>query len=62
MDTGIGFYRNAHVLPSALLNFSALLGWNPGNPANKGVMTAEEMVKNVSWKTTERYPLVFDAC
>lgn len=48
MDIGIDSYRDAHILPPALLNFAALLGWSPSNPPRKGVMTLDEMVENVS--------------
>ena len=48
MDIGIDSYRLNGIPPPALLNFSALLGWNPGALPNKGVMDLEDMVKNVS--------------
>ncbi len=35
MGATIRSYRDGHILPSALLNFTALLGWNPGNDPNK---------------------------
>jgi glutamyl-tRNA synthetase len=36
-------YREAGYLPEAVINFLALLGWNPGN--DQEVMSLEEMVK-----------------
>ncbi|TPX09454.1 uncharacterized protein E0L32_009342 [Thyridium curvatum] len=53
MDIGIDSYRDAHILPPALLNFAALLGWSPSNPPRKGVMTLDEMVENFSLRFTK---------
>ena len=36
-------YRESGYLPEAVLNFLALLGWNPGN--NQEIMSLDEMVK-----------------
>jgi glutamyl-tRNA synthetase len=36
-------YRESGYLPEAVLNFLALLGWNPGN--NQELMTLDEMIK-----------------
>ncbi|MDR2384817.1 MAG: glutamate--tRNA ligase [Tannerella sp.] len=36
-------YRESSYLPDAVLNFLALLGWNPGNDLE--IMTIEEMIK-----------------
>ncbi len=60
MDIGIDSYKQAGIPPPALLNFAALLGWNPGNSPNKGVMTLDDMVDNVrSWHLgTELAPYV----
>lgn len=51
-NIGIGVYRTNKVMPEALLNFSALLGWDPNLQKNthlnkRGVMTLEEMKQNV---------------
>lgn len=48
MDIGIDSYMRDGIPPGALLNFSALLGWSPANFSNKGVMSLDDMVKNVS--------------
>lgn len=36
-------YRESGYLPEAMINFLALLGWNPGN--NKELMTVEELIQ-----------------
>ena len=56
MDIGIDSYRRDGTLPSALLNFSALLGWNPRSTPDKGVMGLDEMVKTVSGYETSVEP------
>lgn len=52
-NIGIGLYRSSDIQPEALLNFSALLGWDPNFQRNpqldkKGIMTMAEMKQNVS--------------
>lgn len=44
----LSFYKNDHILPSALLNFAALLGWSPGMVQDE-VLTLEDMVEKVSY-------------
>lgn len=51
-NIGISNFRSNDVLPGALLNFSALLGWDPNLKENphlhkKGSMTMDEMKQNV---------------
>lgn len=50
MDIGIDTYKKTGIPPPALLNFAALLGWNPNALQNKGVMTLDEMVAEVCWR------------
>jgi glutamyl-tRNA synthetase len=40
--TAVGDYRHLGILPEAMLNFLALLGWSPGG--DREVMTVDEMV------------------
>ena len=42
-DTAVGEYLKKWYLPSALMNFLALLGWNP--KTNQEVMTLDEMIE-----------------
>ena len=43
--TSVGAYREMGILPEALVNFLALLGWTP--PDQKEIVTLEEMVQRV---------------
>ena len=42
-DTTYSGYRESGYLPEAVVNFLALLGWNPGN--DQDIMTMDEMIK-----------------
>ena len=42
-DTTYSGYRESGYLPEAVVNFLALLGWNPGN--DQDIMTIDEMIK-----------------
>lgn len=52
-NVGISVFRDANIMPEALLNFSVLLGWDPSlqnrpHLDKRGRMTLEEMKQNVS--------------
>lgn len=51
-------FRDAGVLPEALRNFLALLGWSPGD--DREIMTLEEMIGSFSLDRISRNPAVFD--
>ncbi len=51
-------YREAGYLPEALINFLALLGWNPGN--DQEVMTMDEMIKLFDLKRCSKSGAKFD--
>lgn len=56
--TSINYYRRKGIVPEALLNFMALMGWNFGD--NREVFTLKEMIEGFSW---DRFTLggpVFD--
>ncbi|EPE04274.1 glutamyl-trna synthetase [Ophiostoma piceae UAMH 11346] len=53
MDIGIDSYQRDAIPPPALLNFAALLGWNPGSLSNKGVMTLDDMTSKFDLKFTK---------
>ena len=42
--TSVGAYREQGVLPEALVNFLALLGWTP--PGQKEIVPIEEMIRD----------------
>ncbi|KKA26231.1 hypothetical protein TD95_000105 [Thielaviopsis punctulata] len=52
-DIDISSYRRQGVLPSALNNWVALLGWSMGSGQNEVVKNLEELVKKFSFKFTK---------
>jgi glutamyl-tRNA synthetase len=54
----VGDYEHLGILPEAMLNFLALLGWSPGNDIE--VMTIEEMKRLFSTDGLLRKAAVFD--
>jgi glutamyl-tRNA synthetase len=56
--TAVGEYRNEGILPEAMTNFLALLGWNPGT--EQEVFTIEELIHAFSIDNINRKSSVFD--
>ena len=56
--TAVGDYRHQGILPQAMLNFLALLGWSPGG--DREVMTLDEMVELFSVEGLQRKAAIFD--
>jgi glutamyl-tRNA synthetase len=56
--TAVGEYREQGVLPEALVNFLALLGWNPGD--EQEVMTVPELVARFGLERINKKSAVFD--
>jgi len=56
--TAVGAYREQGVLPEALVNFLALLGWTP--PGQKEILPREEMVRAFELKDVSKSNAVFD--
>ena len=56
--TSVEEFRNEGILPQALYNFLALLGWNPGD--DRELMTREEMIALFSVDRLNTSPAVFD--
>jgi glutamyl-tRNA synthetase len=56
--TAISAYRDAGYLPEALVNYLALLGWNPGE--DDTVLPLAEMVKRFDLTTVSKNPAIFD--
>ncbi|HEX5581438.1 MAG TPA: glutamate--tRNA ligase [Gemmatimonadaceae bacterium] len=56
--TAVGDYQHLGILPSAMRNFLALLGWSPGG--DREVMTLDEMVELFSTDGLLRKASVFD--
>ena len=60
--TSVGAYRESGILPEALVNFLALLGWTPPPEAGqpREIISLEEMVQTFSLDAVSRSNAVFD--
>ncbi len=56
--TAVADYQNEGILPSAMVNFLALLGWSPGG--DREVMTLREMTELFSSNGLQKKAAVFD--
>jgi len=56
--TAVGDYQHMGILPSAMLNFLALLGWSPGNDIE--VMTIPQMIELFSTHGLQKKAAIFD--
>lgn len=54
----VDFYRKSGILPEALLNFLALIGWNPGT--EQEVFTLKELEKAFDIKKVQRGGAIFN--
>jgi glutamyl-tRNA synthetase len=56
--TAVGDYAGQGFLPEAMVNFLALLGWNPGD--EREVMSRDELVEAFSMERVQKKSAVFD--
>ena len=56
--TAVGDYQHMGILPQAMLNFLALLGWSPGNDLE--VMTVPQMIELFSADALSKKAAIFD--
>ncbi|HEX6307855.1 MAG TPA: glutamate--tRNA ligase [Longimicrobiales bacterium] len=56
--TAVGEYRNQGILPAALFNFLALLGWSPGT--DEELFTRDELVRRFTLEGINRKSAIFD--
>src|SRR3989440_8092587 len=56
--TAVGDYQHLGILPAAMRNFLALLGWSPGG--DREIMTLEEMVGLFSFEGIQKKSAIFD--
>ncbi|HKV52179.1 MAG TPA: glutamate--tRNA ligase [Gemmatimonadaceae bacterium] len=56
--TAVADYRNEGILPSAMVNFLALMGWSPGG--DREVMSLDEMIALFSVDGLQKKAAVFD--
>ncbi|MEN8008476.1 MAG: glutamate--tRNA ligase [Candidatus Krumholzibacteriota bacterium] len=57
--TSVEEFQNLGVLPAAMLNYLALLGWSPGGSGDE-VMSAQAIIKKFSLKKVNSSPAAFD--
>ncbi|MCK5075978.1 MAG: glutamate--tRNA ligase, partial [Calditrichia bacterium] len=57
-DVAVEDYLQKGYLPEALINFVALLGWNPGN--DKEIFTIEELIESFKLNKVNKAGAVFD--
>ncbi len=53
-------YRDEGYLPEAVINFLALLGWNPGEGSTKEIFSVDELIKAFSLEHIQPSPAVLD--
>ena len=56
--TAVGDYQNQGILPAAMRNFLALLGWSPGEDLE--ILPEDEMIRRFSLEAIQKKPAVFD--
>lgn len=56
--TAVGEYHNQGILPEALFNFLALLGWSPGT--DEELFTREELIRRFTLEGINRKSAIFD--
>jgi glutamyl-tRNA synthetase len=56
--TAVGDYQHMGILPAAMRNFLALLGWSPGG--DREIMTLDEMIKLFSFAGIQQKAAIFD--
>jgi glutamyl-tRNA synthetase len=56
--TAVGDYQNQGILPAAMRNFLALLGWSPGG--DREILREDEMIALFSLEGIQKKPAVFD--
>ena len=56
--TAVGDYQHMGILPAAMRNFLALLGWSPGG--DREIMTLDEMIELFSFEGIQQKSAIFD--
>jgi len=54
----VGDYQHMGILPAAMRNFLALLGWSPGG--DREIMTLDEMIRLFSFEGIQQKSAIFD--
>jgi glutamyl-tRNA synthetase len=56
--TAVGDYQDQGILPAAMRNFLALLGWSPGG--DREILAEDEMIRLFTLEGIQKKPAVFD--
>ena len=56
--TAVGDYQEQGILPAAMRNFLALLGWSPGE--DREILAGDEMIRLFTLEGIQKKPAVFD--
>lgn len=56
--TAVGDYQQLGILPAAMRNFLALLGWSPGG--DREILSQDEMIELFSLEGIQKKPAIFD--
>ena len=56
--TAVGDYQHMGILPAAMRNFLALLGWSPGG--DREIMTLDDMIALFAFEGIQKKPAIFD--
>ncbi|MBC7188030.1 MAG: glutamate--tRNA ligase [Calditrichaeota bacterium] len=59
-DPDVATYRNGGYLREALINYLALLGWNPGEGDERQIFTLEELIREFSLERVNKARAIFD--
>lgn len=59
-DVSVEEYKKKGYLPEALLNFTALLGWNPGKGETQEIFTKKELIEKFDISHVHKAGAVFD--
>lgn len=57
-SVSVAFYRQQEYLPEALINYLALLGWNPGN--EQEIFSVKELIENFDLAKVQQSGAIFD--
>ncbi|MDZ7392372.1 MAG: glutamate--tRNA ligase [candidate division KSB1 bacterium] len=59
-DPDVATYRHGGYLREALINYLALLGWNPGEGDERQIFTMEELIEEFSLERVNKARAIFD--
>ncbi len=57
-DVSVSVFRDKGYLPEALVNFLALIGWNPGT--EEEIMPMDKLIESFSFENVQKSPGLFD--